>query len=275
MEFIPRVQANGITINYEVRGEGEPILFLHGSGVCWKFWEPQIQAFSSKYKMIMVDLRGHGESSKEFPNGQYDHYIIAEDMKHFLDVIGEKKVHVVGVSQGGQIGTLLAINHPEYVNKLVISNSYSEFPAPVAKWILDVSNFVFSLLPLKTIKTLMMNVYKDDSYTKEIILNTWSIDKKMMLAMKKAPFPTHTHLLHKITAPTLVMGGEGKVVTGIDEGKGSRIIFEHIPNAVLALFKNAFDPLSTMRKDIFNEMIIDFLQGNMLKDYENVIYSYK
>jgi 3-oxoadipate enol-lactonase len=63
---MPKVKANGILINYETRGTGDPVLFIHGSGMCWKMWEPQSKAFSNRYKMIMVDLRGHGESSKEF-----------------------------------------------------------------------------------------------------------------------------------------------------------------------------------------------------------------
>jgi 3-oxoadipate enol-lactonase len=267
---MPSVNVNGAKINYEILGKGPAILFIHGSGVSWKMWEPQFKDFSKHFKMILVDLRGHGESSKEFPNGRYDHFVIAEDMKEFLDAIGEKCVHVVGVSQGAQIATLLAIKHPEYVDKLVIANSYSEFPTKTSKWILDISNFIFSLMPLKLIWLLMLRVYKNEPYTKEILSKTFSIDKKMMLAMKTAPFPTHTHLLDKISSPTLVMGGAGKVV-GVDEGKGSTIIYNNMSqNVTLALFKGAFDPLTTMRKEIFNEMVLDFLFNRKLKNYEGV-----
>ncbi|MFE3574827.1 hypothetical protein [Lysinibacillus sp. NPDC059133] len=132
------------------------------------------------------------------------------------------------------------------------------------------SNFIFSLLPYHTIINLMMKFYKGDPYTQRILRESFSIDKKMLLAMKKAPFPTHTDQLYRIKSPTLVMGGEGKVITGVDEGKGSRIIFNHIQNAKLALFKNAFDPLSTMSRDIFNEMIIDFLEDKPLQQYKDV-----
>lgn len=226
--------------------------------------------------MIMPDYRGHGETTKEFPNNEYNHHIIVEDIKCFLDMLGINKVHIVGVSQGGQLATLLAIKYPTYVNKLVISNSYSEMPTIAASWVLSISNFIFSLIPYDTIIDLMMKFYKDDPYTQRVLRKSFSIDKKMLLAMKKAPFPTHTNQLHQIQSPTLVMGGEGKVITGVDEGKGSRTIFNHIQNAKLALFKNAFDPLSTMRRDIFNEMIIDFLEDKPLKQYNDVaIFSKK
>jgi len=273
---MPKVNANGITIHYEMKGQGTSILFLHGSGSSWKMWEPQFEAFSSRYQMLMPDYRGHGETTKEFPNNEYNYHIIVEDIKCFLDVMGINKVHVVGVSQGGQLATLLAIKYPTYVNKLVISNSYSEMPTIAASWVLSISNFIFSLLPYDKIINLMMKFYKDDPYTQRILRESFSIDKKMLLAMKKAPFPTHTNQLHQIQSPTLVMGGEGKVITGVDEGKGSRTIFNHIQNAKLALFKNAFDPLSTMRRDIFNEMIIDFLEDKPLKQYNDVaIFSKK
>lgn len=267
---MPKVNANGITIHYEIKGQGTPILFLHGSGASWKMWEPQFEAFTSRYQMLMPDYRGHGETTKEFPNNEYDHHIIVEDIKCFLDVLEISKIHVVGVSQGGQLATLLAIKYPTYVDKLVVSNSYSEMPTIAANWVLTISNFIFSLLPYRTIINLMMKFYKDDAYTQQILRESFSIDKKMLLAMKKAPFPTHTDQLHRITSPTLVMGGEGKVMTGVDEGKGSRTIFNHIQHAQLALFKNAFDPLITMRRDIFNEMITDFLEDKPLKQYKDV-----
>ena len=78
--------------------------------------------------------------------------------------------------------------------------------------------------------------------------------------------------VHKV--PTLVMGGDRKVF-GVDERRGSEIIFENIPDATLALFKDAFDPLSTMKKDIFNEMVMGFLEGKELKPYNEVHYADK
>jgi len=46
---MPKVKANNITIHYEIKGQGTPILFLHGSGASWKMWKPQFEAFSSSY----------------------------------------------------------------------------------------------------------------------------------------------------------------------------------------------------------------------------------
>ncbi|WP_234447536.1 hypothetical protein [Viridibacillus soli] len=91
---------------------------------------------------------------------------------------------------------------------------------------------------------------------------------------KTSDFPSHTLELQNISVHTLVMGGDKKIM-GVDEKKGSQIIFENIPNAVLALFKDSFDPLSIMKKDIFNDMVLDFLEGHKLNSYEGVTYTYK
>lgn len=148
-------------------------------------------------------------------------------------------------------------------------------PTVAAGWLLSISNFIFSLLPYRTIVNLMMKFYKDDPYTQRILRNSFLIDKKMLLAMKTAPFPTHTNELYRIQSPALVMGGEGKVMTGIDEGKGSRTIYNHINHATLALFRDAYDPHSTMRRDIFNETIIDFFEDRPLRAYNDVVIERK
>ena len=61
---MPNVQANGINIHYEIIGEGEPLLCLHGMGCGWKMCEPQIEPFSKQYQLILVDA-GAGRAEQE------------------------------------------------------------------------------------------------------------------------------------------------------------------------------------------------------------------
>ncbi|MGE5654610.1 MAG: alpha/beta fold hydrolase [Bacillota bacterium] len=267
---MPKVNANGAEISYQMIGTGQPLLFIHGSGGCWKQWEPQFAAFSQEFTMILMDMRGHGESSKEFPEGRYSMRVIAEDVKCFLDALGIRQIPIIGLSQGAVVASLFASQHPEYVEKLVLSNGYSEIPTRVAGWVLDVSNAVFGLLSFDTIMRLATSVYGKDEYTKKVIMDSTSIDKQMLLAMKKSDFPEHTKDLHRTTAPTLIMAGDKKIVG--PEEKAAMIMLEHIPNAVAAIFHGAFDPLTTMRRDTFNDMVIDFIKGNELKPYDGVKY---
>jgi 3-oxoadipate enol-lactonase len=266
---MPKVELDNVHIHYEVRGEGQPIVFLHGLGASWKMWTPQIETFSSKYKMIMLDLRGHGESTKTFPNNQFTAKVMAEDIKMFLDKLEIRKVYLVGLSYGSVTAQLFASKYPNYIEKLVLSNGYSEIPTNVSGWVLKLSNAIFKMMPYDTIINLMMKVYGKDEFTKKVLRDSFTFDKEMLLLAKNSEFPTHTNELKNINVPTLVMGGDRKVM-GVDERKGSQILFNNIPNSTLALFKNAFDPISTMEKDIFNEMILDFLEGNQFKKYKEV-----
>ncbi|RUL54038.1 alpha/beta fold hydrolase [Lysinibacillus antri] len=266
---MPKVEFDKVQINYEVRGQGDPIVFLHGLGASWKMWEPQIESFSSKYKMIMLDMRGHGESTKTFPDNKFTARVMAEDVKKFLDELNITKTHLVGLSYGSVTAQLFASKYPKYIEKLVLSNGYSEVPTKVSGWVLKVSNTIFKMMSYDTIINLMLKVYGKEEFTKNILRDSFTFNKEMFLLAKNSEFPTHTNELININVPTLVMGGDRKVM-GVDERKGSQILFNNIPNATLALFKNAFDPISTMEKDIFNEMIMDFFEGKPFKSYEGV-----
>ena len=70
-----------------------------------------------------------------------------------------------------------------------------------------------------------------------------------------------------------MLGGRSKKVAF--EEKGSRTIYEHVTDAHLAIFEGAFDPLHTMRKDIYNEMVLDFLAGKAIKEYPTVLQERK
>ncbi|OMP65618.1 alpha/beta fold hydrolase [Domibacillus epiphyticus] len=264
-----KIEFDKVRINYEVRGEGQPIVFLHGIGGSWKMWLPQIDYISSKYKMIMLDMRGHGETTKAFPDNKFTARVMAEDLKLLLDELKISKTHLVGLSYGSVTAQLFASKYPNYIDKLVLSNGYSEIPTKVSGLVLKLSNAIFKIMPYDTIISLMMKVYGKDEFTKKVLRDSFTFDKEMLFLAKTSEFPTHTNALKNINVPTLVMGGDKKVM-GVDERKGSQILYDNIPNAALALFKNAFDPISTMEKDIFNEMILDFLDGKIFKEYERV-----
>jgi 3-oxoadipate enol-lactonase len=108
---------------------------------------------------------------------------------------------------------------------------------------------------------------KANSLTRKVIQESMAIDKETFIKLKFIKFPNFTDQLHKIIAPTLVMGGDAIKF----EAKGSRTIFEHISNSKLAIFKGGFDPLSTERQTIHDEMILDFLSDRAIKQYPEVI----
>lgn len=120
-----KIQVNDIELDYEDYGEGNVLLLLHGLGSTKKDWDAQVPFFSKNYRVITLDLRGHGNSTK--PVDDYGVELMTEDIKQFLDHLNIKKATVIGFSMGGAIAFEMAASHPEYLEDLVIVNSGPDF----------------------------------------------------------------------------------------------------------------------------------------------------
>lgn len=120
-----KIHANDIELDYEDHGTGKVLLLLHGLGSTKKDWDAQVPFFSKTYRVITLDLRGHGDSSK--PKDAYGVGLMTEDVKAFLDQLKIKKATFVGFSMGGAVTFQMAASHPEYVENLVIVNSGPDF----------------------------------------------------------------------------------------------------------------------------------------------------
>ena len=103
---MPKVKANGITMNYEQQGAGEPLLlipYLAADNACYAF---QVADYAKHFTCISLDPRGAGETDK--PAGTYSTELFADDVAGFMQAIGVERAHVSGVSLGGAIGLWLA-----------------------------------------------------------------------------------------------------------------------------------------------------------------------
>lgn len=121
---MPKILSNKINLYYEVKGDGQPLLFIHGLGSSGRDWELQVQEFSKTYRVITFDLRGHGQSDK--PPGPYSMPMFASDTAGLLKALGVESTHVVGLSLGGGVAFQLAIDSPTLVKTMVIVNSAPE-----------------------------------------------------------------------------------------------------------------------------------------------------
>ncbi|MDB5179335.1 MAG: bioH [Patescibacteria group bacterium] len=110
---------------YEISGQGEPVVFVHGFTLDHRMWRPQIEAFQSDYKCVSYDLRGFGAS--DLPEGKYAHY---DDLQALLDQLNIETAHIVGLSMGGRVAIDFALRHPAYVRTLtLIDSALSGFPS--------------------------------------------------------------------------------------------------------------------------------------------------
>ena len=112
-----RATLKGVDYYYEVRGQGEPLLVLHGGLGSIDMFEPLLPGFAAR-QVIAVDLQGHGRSTLGSRPIRCE--AIADDMAALLKRLGRAKVDVFGYSFGGCVGLRLAVQHPELVRRLVL-----------------------------------------------------------------------------------------------------------------------------------------------------------
>lgn len=120
------VEANGVKIYYEIHGEGEPLLLLHGFSLSHKFWEPWIKDLPSNHQLIIPDLRGHGNSSN--PSNTFTHELSAKDMYGLMDALNITKFKAMGHSSGAMILTHMATIDTTRITKMILIGATSFFP---------------------------------------------------------------------------------------------------------------------------------------------------
>jgi pimeloyl-ACP methyl ester carboxylesterase len=119
---MPQVKANGITMNYDQQGSGEPLIlipYLAADYACYAF---QVAEYAKHFTCISVDLRGAGVSDK--PDGVYSSELFADDVAALMAALGIPKAHVMGLSLGAATGMWLAAKYPEKVKSLSLHSAW-------------------------------------------------------------------------------------------------------------------------------------------------------
>lgn len=106
---------------YVEKGEGMPLILLHGNGESSDYFVGQIDDFALHYHVYAVDTRGHGRT----PRGKapFTFRQFSEDLLAFMDRVGIEKAHILGFSDGGNIALRFAIRHPERVDRLIVDGA--------------------------------------------------------------------------------------------------------------------------------------------------------
>ncbi|MBR4687701.1 MAG: alpha/beta fold hydrolase [Bacteroidales bacterium] len=106
---------------YIEKGQGEPLILLHGNGENVDYFAGQIDVFARDYHVYALDTRGHGQT----PRGDAPFTIrqFADDLLAFMDAHGIGKAHILGFSDGGNIAMVFAMKYPERVDKLILDGA--------------------------------------------------------------------------------------------------------------------------------------------------------
>lgn len=120
------VQLRNVNIHFEEYGTGRPLVLLHGFGGCTQNWHPFIGQLSERYRLILVDLRGHGYSTN--PDNRFTHRDAACDVFLLLDELGIETFSAMGISSGGMALLHMATSKPERIDSMVLISTTTHFP---------------------------------------------------------------------------------------------------------------------------------------------------
>jgi len=229
-------KTRGFNMYYEMYGTGKPLLFIHGNGGSIKDFSKQIPYFSKEYKVILADSRAQGKSID--PADSLDYNLMADDLNALLDHLHLDSCFVIGWSDGGVNGLLLAIRHPEKVKKLAVTGA-NLWPDTTA-----VEPFLHQWL------SSLVDSLKEIRKTPEI-----KNQYKLLEMMTREP-NISLEQLHTIQCPTLVIGGDHDALLP----RHTLVIAENIPKSYLWIIPNSGHATPVNSSKQFNETINDFFK---------------
>ncbi|KPH12653.1 hypothetical protein AMQ68_16765 [Chryseobacterium sp. ERMR1:04] len=219
---------------YEIYGEGEPLILLHGNSGSIKEFYQQIPTLSQQYKVIAIDTRGQGKST-DTSKLDFTYKIFADDVKALVDELGLEKVNIVGWSDGGNTGLEFALKYPDHLNKLVTIGA-NTFPEGVDERLFN------------NMKTQLQVLQAENNPER---LN----EMRLVKIMLKEPNISNGSL-HKIQNPVLVIAGENDVI----KREHTEMMAKQIPNAELKIYKNATHFIPFENPEELNKDILEFLK---------------
>jgi pimeloyl-ACP methyl ester carboxylesterase len=245
---MPKLNAGSLLIDYELRGEGPPLLMINGfrrSRVVWL--EGVLKPLAERFQLILMDNRGTGNSDK--PQEGYSIEAFADDCAGVISALGLPAAHVFGVSMGGMIAQRLATRHPQKVRGLVLGCTNCGRGGSIApeKRIGELLRLVPGAgMDAREVARRQEEVY----YMPGFRQSQRALIEGMFDLVNQNPTPLHAvkgHLkaidafdacadLQQIKSPTLVITGDGDPLI---PPENSRLIASRIPGATLALLPDA------------------------------------
>jgi pimeloyl-ACP methyl ester carboxylesterase len=262
---MPKAQVNDIQLNYEIHGEGEPLVLIAGIGVGLWVWFKQVPAFSQKFQTIVFDNRGAGQSDK--PAYPYSARMMADDVAGLLKSLRIERAHIVGVSLGGFIAQEFALAYPQMTRSLILGCTSFGGPnhvAPSQETLMALA----SLEGLNTEERARRNLHLGFS---PHYITTHADEVERIIQMYLAnPIPPFAYLnqlqaainfntesrVSEITVPTLVITGDQDQLV---PAENSRNLAVKIPNANLVMIEGAGHSVFIERAEEFNQAVIEFL----------------
>ena len=250
-----------LTTYYEIAGQGEPLVFIHGLGSSARDWELQIVFFSRHYQVIAYDVRGLGQSDK--PPGPYSIRLFSRDLAGLLEALGIGPAHIVGISLGGMIGLQLAVDAPELLKSLVVVNSMPEMTIRTWKQRIQVvQRFLivqlFGVRKMGEVLARRLFPKPEQAEARATLVERWAEnDPRAYRATGRAIVGWSViDRLEEITCPVLVVTAD-QDYTPV-EAKASYV--KRLPRGKLVVIDDSRHATPVDQPEAFNKAVLAFLQ---------------
>jgi pimeloyl-ACP methyl ester carboxylesterase len=264
---MPVVQANGIDINYDVQGEGEPMVlipYLAAEQACYAF---QVAEYAKHFTCYSIDPRGAGLSGK--PEGEYTTELMADDVAAFMQAAGIERAHIFGVSLGASIGTWLAAKYPGRVKTLQLHSAWDKTDPFLS---VIVRGWRIIAEGLDSVTEMVVAGIFPFCFTPELYAAKPEYIDSLADFVRSRPMPPvdafmrqsgavlghdATAMLGSIQAPTLITYGRHDIVTST---RFATPLTEGIANTELIVFEDCAHAAIYENVEGFNAQTLDFLQ---------------
>jgi pimeloyl-ACP methyl ester carboxylesterase len=254
---MPTLEIRGTRLNYLEAGSGKPIICFHATPASAEFYRPQLERFSRDYRVIAVDLRGHGDSEK--PPGAYR---IGEFLEDYIELFGKLELEdfvLVGCSVGGIVAQLYALEHGANLRGLVLIGS------PCSRRGRDVTGFK------KAVKERGWESVAAGLVDKQLHRDTppgikrWALAEylKTPLHVREAEEEAllaevhHTERVQEIAVPTLLVAGESEEREIFEQ---MELMSQRIPDAEWHVIKGAAHMPNFEKPAEFDAIMARFLE---------------
>ncbi len=221
--------------HYIEKGNGEPLILLHGNGENCEYFRGQVDAFAKCFHVYAIDTRGHGKT----PRGEKPFTIrqFSEDLLGFMDEHHIKKANLLGFSDGGNIAMVFAIEHPERVDRLILNgaNMNAAGVKPAVQ------------IPIEIEYRIQKGLSRFSGAAKR---------KAELLGLMVNDPDVKPEELKTIQAKTLVIAGSKDMI----RDSHTRFIAKCIPDSTLVIIKGDHF-IANKRPIAFNRVIMDFMKA--------------
>lgn len=265
---MPKAKVNGIELAYEVYGEGFPLVLAHGFMASKEMWDAQIGPFLERYRVVVYDVRGHGESEAlPVDDAGYTMDTLVDDQKALMDHLGIQEAYVGGLSLGGMIAVRFALKYPQMLRSLLLCDTTAGM-GTIGQWAQN-RPLLESLVRSQGVAGAMRQVYAARipaaglpavaELPAGIIafaqrLNQMSLDGFLGIARAAGDQESVLDRLGEITAPTLILVGDGDFFRGAGEEMKSRL-----PEARFVLITDSLHGTCLWQPEKFTAAVLDFL----------------